>query len=176
MTDEELVCCARAGDREAFSLLVERYAHPLTMMIFRMVRDQEDARDISQHVFLKAYERLPVFRNSSSFKTWLYKVAVNAVRDHLRKPKTASPSGALDSLVDPAKSPAQLLEREQELHRIREAVHGLPERQRMTLQLRMYEGMDYGQIAQILGGRESTARGNLYEAVKALKRKLTAKK
>ena len=176
MTDEELVRCVRAGDRDAFAILVERYAQPLTMMILRMVKDQEDARDISQHVFLKAYERLPVFRNSSSFKTWLYKVAVNAVIDHLRKPKTAFSSGALDGLVEPSQSPAQLLEREQELHRIREAVQGLPERQRMTLQLRMYEGMDYGQIAQILGGRESSARGNLYEAVKALRQKLRTKK
>jgi RNA polymerase sigma-70 factor, ECF subfamily len=173
MTDEELVSCAQKGDREAFSKLIEKYAKPLTMMILRMVKDKEDARDISQQVFLKAYEHLSLFKNSSSFKTWLYKVAINSVKDHLRKPRPPSGPGDLEGLADPAESPARLLEKEQELQRIRAAVMDLPDKQRMTLLLRIYEGMDYGQIAQILGGREQSARGNLYEALKSLKQKLT---
>jgi len=176
MTDEELVNCARAGDRKAFCALVEKYAKPLTMMILRMVKDKDDAMDISQQVFLKTYERLSLFRNSSSFKTWLYKVAVNAVKDHVRTQKTTFSSDALDSLADPAESPALLLEKKQELGRIREAVQDLPEKQRMTLQLRVYEGLEYEEIAKILGGRANAAKANLCEAVKTLRRKLTAKK
>jgi RNA polymerase sigma-70 factor, ECF subfamily len=173
MTDEELVIRAQKGDRDAFTKLIDKYSRPLTMMILRMVRDKEDARDISQQVFLKAYEHLPLFKHSSSFKTWLYKVAINSVKDHLRKRTLPSGPGDLEGIADPTDSPASLLEKEQELHLIRAAVLDLPDKQRMTLLLRIYEGMDYGQIAQILGGREQSARGNLYEALKALKHKLT---
>ena len=142
MTDEELVNSAREGDRDAFNILVERYAKPLTMMILRMVKDAEDARDISQHVFLKAYERLPLFRNSSSFKTWLYKVAINTVTDHLRRRKPDFLTVISTTLWTPSIRLRQLatMEKEQEL-RIRTAVQDLPEKQRMTLQLRVYEGL-----------------------------------
>lgn len=176
MTDEELVNRVRAGDKDAFCRLVDKYAKPLTIMILRMVQDKEDARDISQHVFLRAYERLPDLLNSSSFKTWLYKMAVNAVRDHLRKPKRTLVSEALDHLTDPSASPAHLLEKEQDRHRIRAAVQELPLKQRMTVQLRVYEGLDYKQIAQILGGRANGTKGNFFQAVKTLRQKLDAKK
>ncbi|MBM3300423.1 MAG: hypothetical protein FJY85_10750, partial [Deltaproteobacteria bacterium] len=85
MTDEELVRQFRRGSREAFSELVRRHSRPLTMMIVRLIRDEEEAKDISQKVFLKAYEGLPRFMMASSFKTWLYSIAVNTVTDHKRK-------------------------------------------------------------------------------------------
>ena len=87
MTDADLLKEFRKGNRDAFSGLVERYSKPITMMILRMVRDLEEAKDISQTVFLKAYEGLPTFLMASSFKTWLYRVALNAARDNLRKRK-----------------------------------------------------------------------------------------
>jgi len=176
MTDEELLNCVRAGDREAFCRLVDKYAKPLTMMILRMVKDREDARDISQHVFLRAYERLPHLLNPSSFKTWLYKMAVNAVRDHLRKPRRTFVPDVLDGLADPSDSAACLLEKEHDKRRIRAAIQDLPLKQRMTLQLRVFEGLDYEQIAQILGGRANGAKGNFFHAVKSLKQKLDTKK
>lgn len=176
MTDDELVDCLRSGDREAFCTVVEKYAKPITMMILRMVKDQEDALDISQQVFLKAYENIPFFLKGSSLKTWLYKIAVNAVRDHFRKPKVTFVRDGLDDLADTSKSPDERLEHEQEMLRIRRAVESLPEKQRMTLQLRVYEGLDYGQISTILGGRSGAARGNLFQAVKTLRQKLEENK
>ena len=102
MTDADFLREFRKGNKEAFSGLVERYSKPITMMILRMVKDLEDAKDISQTVFLKAYEGLPTFMMNSSFKTWLYRIALNAASDHLRKRK---PTILVDSLDDFPGSP-----------------------------------------------------------------------
>ena len=118
MNDEELVREFRKGNRDAFADLVNRYSRPLTMMIMRIVRDTEEAKDISQAVFLKAYEGLSGFMMASSFKTWLYRIAMNAVKDHLRKRKWTLPVPFLDEPVDPAKSPVDRLEAASELNRL----------------------------------------------------------
>jgi RNA polymerase sigma-70 factor (ECF subfamily) len=172
MTDEELVKEFRKGSTEAFSELVRRYSRPLTMTILRLIRDEEEAKDISQKVFLKIFEGLPRFMMASSFKTWLYSIAVNAVRDHWRKRNPTIPSEEASMTPDPSESPAQRLERARTVHEVRKAVEQLPYKQRLTLQLRIYEGMDYKQIAKILGGTTGAARGNFFHAVKTLRQKL----
>jgi RNA polymerase sigma-70 factor (ECF subfamily) len=172
MTDEELVREFRRGSKEAFSELVRRHSRPLTMMILRLIRDEEEARDISQKVFLKAYEGLPRFMMASSFKTWLYSIAVNAVRDHQRKRNPTTLTDEVDMAPDSSKSPAQQLETASALQEVRKALGELPHKQRITLQLRIYEGMDYKQIARILGGSEGAARANFCQAIKTLREKL----
>ena len=173
MTDADLVREFRNGNREAFSRLVERYARPLTTMILRIVRDPEDAKDISQTAFLKAYEGLPAFMSASSFKTWLYRIAINAARDHLRKrsPQRCRRRVWMRSRRKTSQ-PGNKLEKARHLRKLREAVAELPEKQRLTLQLRVYETMDYKQIATMLGGTEAGARGNFFQAIRALRNKL----
>ena len=170
--DEELVKEARKGSKDAFSELVRRHSKPLTMMVLRLVRDEEDARDISQKVFLSAYQGLPRFIMASSFKTWLYSIAMNAVRDHLRKRNPVMIPDVADQLPDPAESPADQLEKAHYLARLRRAMETLPLKQRLTLQLRVYEAMDYKGIARILGGTAGGARGNFFQAVKTLRERL----
>ncbi len=172
MTDADLVREFRNGNREAFSQLVERYARPLTTMILRIVRDPEEAKDISQTAFLKAYEGLPAFMSASSFKTWLYRIAINAARDHLRKRNPRLAVDALDEIASKEESAWEQLEKARSLKKLREAVAELPEKQRLTLQLRVYETMDYKQIAKVLGGTEAGARGNFFQAIRALRNKL----
>lgn len=172
MTDADLIREFRNGNREAFSRLVERYARPLTTMILRIVRDPEEAKDISQTAFLKAYEALPTFMSASSFKTWLYRIAINSARDYLRKRNPSVTSDAVDEIASKNEAAWEQLERARYLRRLREAVAELPEKQRLTFQLRVYETMDYKQIATILGGTEAGARGNFFQAIRALRNKL----
>ena len=175
MNDADLLREFRKGNKEVFSELVSRYSEPLTMMILRMVRDPEEAKDISQTAFLRAYEGLHKFMMVSSIKTWLYTIALNAMRDHLRKRKVTLVPDMLDQLVDPAEPPEESLDRAWNLERIRNAMETLPEKQRLTVQLRIYEEMDYKEIAKVLGGTEGGARGNFFQAVRALREKLGPK-
>ncbi|HMK34742.1 MAG TPA: sigma-70 family RNA polymerase sigma factor [Desulfomonilaceae bacterium] len=174
MDDADLIKDFRKGRTEAFSELVQKYSKPLTMTIFRMIRDVEESKDISQTVFLKAYEGLPGFTMASSFKTWLYKIALNTVRDYLRKRKPIHSTDALETLVDPAEPTWDSLDKKRNLSRMREAMETLPPKQRLTLQLRVYEDMDYEEIARVLGGTAGGARVNFFQAAKALREKLGA--
>ncbi len=172
MNDEELVKEFRKGNREAFGELVNRYSRPLTMMILRIIRDTEEAKDISQSVFLKAYEGLSGFMMASSFKTWLYRIAMNAVKDHLRRRKPAGQYQFAEEAIDPAASPAERMEAAMDLNRLRAAISQLPEKQRLTLQLRIYEEMDYSEIARVLGGTAGAARANFFQAARTLREQL----
>jgi len=174
MNDADLVMEFRKGKTEAFAELVERHSRPLTRMILKMVRDQEEARDLSQTALIKAYEGLSRFSMASSFKTWLYSIAINAVKDYVRKKRPIVDNEALERVADLAGSSADRLEQAQLVAKLREAIHDLPERQRLTLQLRIYEEMDYQEIAEVLGGSAGSARGNFFQAVKTLRAKLGA--
>jgi RNA polymerase sigma-70 factor, ECF subfamily len=169
MRDEELVHEFRKGNREAFSELVTRHSKPLTMMLLRLVRDEDTARDISQSALLKAFESLPRFMMASSFKTWLYSIAINAAKDLLRKRKPQAGADAYERLIDPTRPPGERIDKARNVQRLRKAIEGLPEKQRLTLQLRIYEEMDYKEIARVLGGTAGGARGNFFQAIKTLK-------
>jgi RNA polymerase sigma-70 factor, ECF subfamily len=176
MDDADLVKAFRRGDEKAFSALVKKHAKPLTMMLLRIVRDPEEAQDLSQTAFLKAYEGLPRFMSASSFKTWLYKIALNAARDQLRRAKPVFVPEAADRLVDPVEPPGERLDKARYLERMRQAVDELPEKQRLTLQLRVYEELDYREIAKIVGGTASGARANFFQATRTLRQKLRSLK
>jgi RNA polymerase sigma-70 factor, ECF subfamily len=176
MDDTELLKESRKGNHDAFAQLVQRHERPLTMMIFKMVRDLEEAKDLSQTVFLKAFEGLPRFLSASSFKTWLYKIALNSVRDYLRRAKPVFAAAYLEDLPDPVAPLSEQLDNARNLKRMREAVERLPEKQRLTLQLRIFEDMEYRDIARILGSTEGAARGNFFQAVKSLRETLEAEK
>ena len=172
MTDEELVKDFRRGNREAFSELVRRHSEPLTLTLLRMVRDPEEAKDLSQTAFLRAYEKMSGFMMASSFKTWLYRIAVNAAKDHMRSRKSRIYVELSEDLPHNGKSHDEHLEQADLRVRLRKAVEELPDKQRITLQLRMYEGMDYKEISRILGGTEGAARVNFFQATKTLREKL----
>lgn len=174
MDDADLIREFRNGNRDAFCALMRKYSRPVTLLILKIVRDEEEAKDLSQTAFLKAYQGLPEFFMNSSFKTWLYSIALNTVKDHLRKKKHDLIDQMTDRVEDPADNPAQQFEKAQYLKKMRDAVERLPERQRLTLQLRVYDGMDYKEIAEILGGTAGGARGNFFQAAKTLREKLGA--
>ena len=172
MTDADFLKEFRKGNKEAFSGLVEKYSKPITMMILRLVKDLEEAKDISQTVFLKAYEGLPTFMMNSSFKTWLYRIALNAASDHLRKRRPTMLLDSFDNFSGSHSSPGEEMDRARYLEQLRRAIEELPEKQRLTLELRIYDELDYNEIARILGGTAGGARGNFFQATKTLRQKL----
>src|SRR5512143_2360312 len=131
-TDGALVLACQRGDREAFDRLVERYQRGIYRLCYRYVNDHEDANDLAQEAFLKAWRAIGRFRGDSSFATWLYRIAVNACLNHraLRRPPAQELS---DGPQDPRGGADTGVESEDEARRVREAVSRLPEEQRATL-------------------------------------------
>lgn len=173
MTDADLVKRFRRGDRDAFDELVRRHARPLTIALLGILRDEEDAKDISQTALLKAYNGLPRFMAASSFKTWLYRIAFNAARDHLRR-RRRHDSEEIETIPAGNPSAGESIDADRRRARLREAIERLPEKQRLTLQLRVYEEMDYQEIERILGGTPGTGRANFFQAVRTLRRTMGA--
>jgi RNA polymerase sigma-70 factor (ECF subfamily) len=172
MTDTDLLREFRKGNWHAFSGPVKRNSKPVTMMIQRMVKDLEEAKNIVQTVFLKAYEGIPTFLMESSFETSLHRIALNVARDDLRKREQGMFGVSVDDLPAPAESPGEQFDKARHLQKLRLAIEELPEKQHLTLLLRIYEDMDYTEIAGILGGTAGSARGNFFQATRTLKGKL----
>ncbi len=172
MTDADLLEEFRKGNRDAFSGLVERYSKPITMKIIRMVKDLKGPKDISQTAFFKAYEGLPTFLMASSFKTWLYRIALKAAQDNVRKRKQDISGVSEDDLLGPAAASGEQLDKAHRSQKLRMKIEKLPEKQCLTLLLIIYVDMDYSEIAKILGSTAGIAQGNYFQTTGTLKGKL----
>lgn len=171
--DRQAVEACRRGEREAFDRLVERYQRNVYRLCYRYVNNHQDANDMAQEVFLKAYKALGRFRGDSSFSTWLYRIAVNTCLNFraARRPEGAElPEG----LADGAPGMTERIERDQQARRVREAVSRLPEKQRATLILKVYHDLTHGEVAAILGSSVGTVKANLFHAMGNLRKLLEA--
>lgn len=172
--DRQLIEQFLGGDERSFNLLVERHRERIYLLIWRMVRNREDALDLSQEVFVKAYRKLKSFRHESNFYTWLYRIAVNLALNFARREKFRSflsLSNLSRELVS-GSSPLEDMERDQLSSRIDRAIIELPEKQRMVFILRHYEEMSVKEVADLLGKSEGTVKANYFQAVKKLQRSL----
>jgi RNA polymerase sigma-70 factor (ECF subfamily) len=174
--DAVLVRLVQGGERRAFDELFRRHQRGLFFLCLRISRGEAEAQDLCQRAFLRAFQSLGAFRGDSSFKTWLYRIAVNLSKNYLRDSGrrgevpmedeafalSGSERSALDRVLDE--------EARRQLHRV---IGDLPAKQRATLQLRVYEDLSFAEIAEILGGTENAAKVNFHYAVKALKKSLT---
>jgi RNA polymerase sigma-70 factor (ECF subfamily) len=167
--DDRLVERARAGDEEAFEDLVRRYEKPIYYLALRYVREEQAAADLAQTAFLKAYEGLRGFRGQASFKTWLYRIAINLCKNYLRDQgkKKFDSLGEMDppSTANPLR---ELIEHENQA-RVAQAWGKLPERQRHTVVLKVQEGMKYREIAAVMGCSVGTIKANFHHACTRLK-------
>ncbi len=181
--DAHLVARARRGDQNAFRQLVLAYQERIFVVVRSMVRNQEDARDIAQDVFIKAYASLGSFRGQSSFYTWLYRIAVNMAIDFRRKmdrkPSSAyddqrEADGAEGAFVPDARqfSPERALKDKELGRHIMEAVDQLPEEQRTAIILRELEGLSYKEIAEVMGCSQGTVMSRLFYGRKKLQERL----
>ncbi|MHC4548342.1 MAG: RNA polymerase sigma factor [Planctomycetota bacterium] len=172
--DRELVRRIREGDAEALRAIVERYQERIFALIYGIVRDRHEVEDVAQEVFLKVYTRIHAFDERSRFYTWLYRVAVNAAKDHVKK-RSRRPAVALDeeaTLADQAESPVGHAATAETRRQVREEIAALPVRYREVLTLRELEGLSYIEIAQVLQISIGTVESRLHRARARLKRRL----
>ena len=172
--DEELVRACVSGDRRAFDRLVERHQRQVYRLCYRFVGNHEDASDLSQDTFVRAYRALPKFEQAARFTTWLHRIAVNVCLNRLALKRPVHQ--AVESLATlrsaDEHSDARLL-RQERAARVREAIARLPEKQRATVILRIYHDLPHDEIAAILGSSVGAAKANLFHALANLRRQLT---
>ncbi len=171
--DRELVREAQGGSERAFNELVLKYRKNVYLTAVGMIGDADDAEDIAQDVFVKAYESLSLFRGDSAVYTWLYRITVNLCLNRLRKRKVRSFFGLEEvsqTLAAPeGAEPAEL----QELNkRLRKAISELPEKQRAVFILRHFHELPHADIAQIMDRDVGTIKANYFQAIQKLRAKL----
>jgi RNA polymerase sigma-70 factor (ECF subfamily) len=169
--DREAILACQRGEREAFDRLVERYQRDVYRLCFRYVNNHHDASDMAQEVFLKAYRALAKFRGDSSFSTWLYRIAVNTCLN-FRAARKAPTEELSEHVADGGTPVVERLERDQRSQRVREAVALLPEKQRATLILKVYQDLTHEEVARILGSSVGTVKANLFHALANLRKAL----
>lgn len=165
---DAIEACQR-GEREAFDRLVERYQRDIYRLCYRYVNNHEDANDMAQEVFLKAYRAIGRFRGESSFSTWLYRIAVNTCLNFraARRPETEE---LPEALPDPGRGAAAAVESEERAGLVRQAVSRLPEKQRATLILKVFHDLTHDEVARTLGSTVGTVKANLFHALRNLRR------
>jgi RNA polymerase sigma-70 factor (ECF subfamily) len=168
--DSLLVEQAKAGSRPAFEALVRRYQKPLYFLCFRYVRDHDVAADLAQRTFIRVMEKLAELRDALIFRSWLFRIGANLALNHLRD-HARFVDDDLAPLDEPASAPEahSHLEALEDAVALRRAVALLPTKQRMTLELRIYEELPFRDIADALETTEGAAKVNFHYAVKRLR-------
>lgn len=180
---DEALCERVAGrDEAAFNLLVERYQQRAYRLAWSILRDAEEARDLSQEAFIRLYQAAGSFGGRARFSTWFYRILVNLCLDHRRKHRwwrrVGAPapsedeagSSVLDRLPAPAEDPLEELGRGRVMSRLWAAVDGLSHQQRAALLLQVQEGLPTAEIALVLKCSEATVRVHLHRALTALRK------
>ncbi|MBW4038167.1 MAG: sigma-70 family RNA polymerase sigma factor [Acidobacteria bacterium] len=184
--DDELIRAAQKGDRQAFDALVRRYDRSVLRLALHVLGNEQDAQDVHQEAFLKAYRYLSNFRFECSFYTWLYRIVTNLCLDQLRRRKSRreDPATALDgggeeidllaNLSDGRASanPARELERKTMSAAIQNALDELTPRERTVFELKHYQGLKLRTIGEMLSTTEETAKNTLFRATRKLRAKL----
>jgi RNA polymerase sigma-70 factor, ECF subfamily len=179
-TDEDLVTRSRGGDLDSFNQLILRWERPIYALAYRTIGREEDARDVCQETFLRAFRALPGFRGQAKFSSWLYRIALNLCRDWMRRerraplvqvPEDTDPM-ELAAAIEPSESIEDLVAR-RDLTRIVERVMArLPEEQRTAIVLKEYHGLTFQEIADLVGCPLSTVKTRLYQGLTVIRREL----
>ena len=171
--DAELVARSLAGETAAFDALVERHQRQVYQLCYRFAGNHEDASELAQDAFLRAYRALKTFKGNSAFATWLYRVTVNVCLN--RKAVKRLPTEPIESreFTDRGADPAdRLVIRKETATAVRAAIAQLPNKQRATMILRMYQELPHEEIASILGSSVGAVKANFFHALANLKKLL----
>jgi RNA polymerase sigma-70 factor (ECF subfamily) len=171
-TDAELVEACLAGRRDAFDTIVERHRRQVYQLCYRFVGNHEDASDLAQDVFVRAYRGLHRFKGHASLATWLYRISVNVSLNRVSARRPITSPITEQRLISVADSPADLVLREERAEHVRAAIARLPKKQRATLILRMYHELPHDQIASVLGSSVGAVKANFFHALNNLKKLL----
>jgi RNA polymerase sigma-70 factor (ECF subfamily) len=179
-TDEELVDRSRNGDVDSFNQLILRWERPIYALAYRVIGREEDARDVCQEAFLRAYRALPGFKGEAKFSSWLYRITLNLCRDWIRRQRRA-PVTQMPEEVDlleaaaaaePRESIEDLVARRELSAVVESAMALLPAEQRTAIILKEYHGMTFQEIADLQGCPLSTVKTRLYQGLSVLRRQL----
>ena len=175
--DQQLVQRAQRGDLRAFDLLVLKYQGRIAALVSRYVSDAGEVEDLTQEVFIKTYRALGKFRGDSAFYTWMYRIAVNAAKNHLvakgRRPgadATIEDAEGLDEggLLSESASPEALAMGGELAEVVESAWNALPDELKAALMLREFDGLSYDDIADVLGCPVGTVRSRIFRAREAV--------
>ena len=181
VTDEELVARSIAGDNDSFNQLILRWERPIYALAYRQIGREDDARDVVQEAFLRAFRALPGFKGQAKFSSWLYRITLNLCRDWMRRERRApfvqAPEGVdVDELVGSEPSRAESIEtvvtRKDLSRHVASAMLVLPEEQRSAIILKEYHGLTFQEIAELQGCPLSTVKTRLYQGLSVLRREL----
>ena len=179
-TDEELVARSIGGDAESFNELILRWERPIYALAYRTIGREEDARDVCQETFLRAFRALPGFRGQAKFSSWLYRIALNLCRDWIRRERRAQVVQApenvdlveLASALEPSETVEDLVTRKDLARAVERAMASLPEEQRTAIVLKEYHDLTFQEIADLVGCPLSTVKTRLYQGLTVLRREL----
>ena len=179
-TDEELVARSQRGDVESFNQLILRWERPIYALAYRVIGREDEARDVCQEAFLRAFRALPGFKGQAKFSSWLYRITLNLCRDWIRRQRRA-PVSQMPEDVDileaaaarePSESIEDLVARRELSAVVEKAMALLPEEQRTAIILKEYHGMTFQEIADLQGCPLSTVKTRLYQGLTVLRRQL----
>jgi RNA polymerase sigma-70 factor (ECF subfamily) len=169
--DATLVAAVVAGDTTAFDQIVERHRRAVYQVCFRFVNNHEDASDLAQETFVRAWKGLKNFKGDAALSTWLYRIAVNACLNRVSAKRLPTEPLESDRFVDTvSEAPGTGLVREERAAAVRHAIAQLPDRQRATLILRSYHDMSHQEIADVLGSSVGAVKANFFHALANLKK------
>lgn len=167
--DRELAERFRAGERTAFDQLVRRHQQGVWRIVRRYIKRDADAADVTQLVFVRAFKGIVAFRGASSVRSWLYRIAINCslswIRDH--RHETASEI-AEDALTEAHPGPERIAG-DQDNAQLRAAIAQLPPKQKLVLELRVFDDLSFREVAELAECSENTAKVNFHYAVKRLR-------
>jgi len=171
LDEQQLIEACLAGREGAFDLVVERHRRQIYQLCYRFVGNHEDASDLSQDVFLRAYRGLKNFRGGSSLATWLYRIGVNVCLNKVAAKKPITEDIDARPHIDTAhESPQDRVLREERAVKVRAAIAQLPPKQRATLVLRMYQELSHEEIAAVLDSSVGAVKANFFHALNNLKK------
>ena len=173
-TDEELVARSMGGDLDSFNQLVLRWERPIYALAYRVIGREEDARDVAQETFLRAFRALKGFKGQAKFSSWLYRITLNLCRDWIRRerrdpgrrrPPKASTSSSWPAKPRPSESIEDMVSRHELGRAVGKAMAPLPEEQRTAIILKEYHGLTFQEIAELLDCPLSTVKTRLYQGL-----------
>jgi RNA polymerase sigma-70 factor (ECF subfamily) len=171
--DEALVQACLSGRRAAFDVIVERHRRQVYKVCYRFAGNHEDASDLAQEVFVRAYRALATFKGRAALATWLYRIAVNRCLNHVAgRPPAPEPLDVREHVDVRSDRPDASLLRRERAAEVRAAIARLPKKQRATLILRVYHELPHEQIARILGSSVGAVKANFFHAMGNLRKLL----
>lgn len=179
MAQEQLIEQLKSGDNQAFKQLIDLYRIQMINLCYGFVRNQEDAEEIAQDVFIEVYRSIANFRGDSKLSTWMFRIAVSKSLNKVRKNKFRNMLTSIENIFDQhleksaSNNPHQLLQTKEEAKNLNKTIEKLPENQRIAFVLHHYDGYSYLNISEIMNTSIPSVESLIHRAKVNLKKQLT---